>query len=429
MKPTVTAALAADALNAEEQQAFDPAKLDWLLEVLSGPQAGATREVPERLMIGNAPDADLMLDDATVSRRHAQLESSPQGLWVKDLGSKNGTFLHGTRVEGFVVRREASFTVGTTLLRVSAVPKAQRPEITSFGEALGSAPAMRTLFATLRRAAPTAANVLLLGETGTGKELLARGVHEHSPRRHRPFVVVDCGALAPTLTESELFGHVKGAFTGAQSDRAGAFAAAQGGTLFLDEVGELSLELQPKLLRALEARSVRRLGEDAPRQVDVRVVAATHRDLEKEVAAGRFREDLYFRLAVVVAKVPALRERRDDLPMLAQSILLRMKRPDFELSSAVRALFEAHPWPGNVRELRNVIERAVLGDAVGAPTAPGGGASKPFKEQKDELIEVFTRDYFTRLYQECGGSVAELARRAGIARTYAHEVLKKYGLK
>jgi hypothetical protein len=298
-----TAPLPADHLSLDEEHTFDPSKLRYLLEVMSGSKLGTVVTVDAPLVLGSGEEASVHLPDPTVSRRHASLEPSPQGVWVKDLGSKNGTFLSGTRVEGFLVRREATFALGTTLLRLSGVPKADdAPGRSSFGDALGQSTVMRALFSTLSAAAPTLSNVLLTGETGTGKEVLARAVHSASPRRHRPFVVVDCAALAPALVESELFGHAKGAFTGASASREGAFASASGGTVFLDEIGELPIELQPRLLRVLEQRTVRKVGEDVERAVDVRVVAATHRDLPVEVKASRFREDLYFRLAVVVAR-------------------------------------------------------------------------------------------------------------------------------
>ena len=431
MLPDTTAPLPADVLSPDEERTFDPRTLRYQLEVLSGDQLGTTVFVDGPLVLGSADDAGLRLTDATVSRRHASLEPGPQGVWVKDLGSKNGTFLAGTRVEGFVVRREATFALGTALLRLAGAARATAAERTSFGEALGQSHAMRSLFSTLQAVAPSLSTVLLTGETGTGKEVLARAVHEASPRKHRPFVVVDCGALSGSLVESELFGHVKGAFTGAQSSRAGAFASAGGGTVFLDEIGELPLELQPRLLRVLEGRTVRRVGDDTPRSVDVRVVAATHRDLAAEVKAGRFREDLYFRLSVVVARVPPLRERLDDVPLITHALLARLGRPDFELSPALLARLKQHDWPGNVRELRNVIERAVSGGTVTLEeqARPGGARSLPYKQAKEQLVEDFTREYFTRLYQQSGGNVAELARTAGIARTYAHEVIKKYGLK
>jgi DNA-binding NtrC family response regulator len=245
-------------------------------------------------------------------------------------------------------------------------------------------------------------------------------------------VVVDCGSLSPALIESELFGHVKGAFTGAGASRDGAFASAEGGTILLDEVGELPLEHQPKLLRVLENRTIRRVGEDLARPVDVRIIAATNRDLQAEAKAGTFREDLFFRLAVQLVRVPPLRERLEDIPLLTLSILNRLGRPNFELSPELLARLSAHHWPGNIRELRNVIERAVTGASMELEEVQTGGAladPKPYKQAKEALIEHFTREYFTRLFNATDGNVSELARTAGIARTYAHEVVKKYGLR
>jgi two-component system response regulator GlrR len=426
-----TAPMAADPLSEEEQASFSPATLRYAVEVLSGPEQGLIQPIDGDLIAGTGPDADLKLTEATVSRRHAVLERRAEGVWVRDLASKNGTFLSGSKVEGFLIRREALFSLGSVLLRVAGAPL-QAATRTAFGSALGKSPPMQALFATLERVSPTLSNVLLMGETGTGKEVLARALHAASPRKHRPFVVIDCGALAATLVESELFGHVRGAFTGAEGSRDGAFATATGGTIFLDEVGELPLDVQPRLLRVLESRTVRRVGEDVARPVDVRVIAATHRDLEEHVKTGRFREDLYFRLAVVVAQVPPLRDRREDIPLLTQAILASLGRPDLELSGALMAELERHAWPGNVRELRNLIERAVSVGPEGLATlreaAPASEESLPWKEAKERLLEQFTREYFTRLYEKSGRNVAELARMAGIARTYAYDVLKKYAL-
>ena len=429
-----TAPLPTDSLSPDEQKTFDPSRLRYQLEVLSGAKQGHVVQVEQTLAVGSADGSGLQLTDATVSRRHASLERTAQGVWVKDLGSKNGLFLSGSKVDGFLVRREATFAIGSTLVHLSGVPVGEARELRSaFGDALGQSAKMQELFEVLRSAAPSLTTVLLTGETGTGKEVLARAIHQQSARRHRPFVVVDCGSLAAALIESELFGHVKGAFTGAAASREGAFQSAEGGTVFLDEIGELPIDLQPRLLRVLESRTVRPVGSDTERPVDVRLVAATHRDLKAAVRAGKFREDLYFRLAVLTARVPPLRERVDDLPLLIHRILTSLGRPDFELSAALLDRLRTHAWPGNVRELRNVIERAVSGVAHDGEAAsvvkPSASTQLPYKQAKEQLIEEFTREYFTRLFEESGRNVAEMARTAGIARTYAHEVMKKYGLK
>jgi DNA-binding NtrC family response regulator len=281
--------------------------------------------------------------------------------------------------------------------------------------------------------------VLLLGDTGTGKEVIAETVHVMSARGGKPFVIVDCGNMAPNLIESELFGHTKGAFSGAVNDRKGAFLEADTGTIFLDEIGELPLELQPRLLRVLESGTVKRLGEDKPKKVDVRVIAATHRDLEAEVKAGRFRQDLWYRLGVVVVKIPPLRDRKEDIPLLVRAFVAQMGRGDFELPEELRKKLMEYHWPGNVRELRNVIERALAGTEVDVGSAqeaprptgplPEDLTGLPYKDAKERLVDSFTEQYVTTLLDRCGGNISEVARTAGIARAYVHRLVNKYGLK
>jgi two-component system, NtrC family, response regulator GlrR len=413
------------------------------VSVLVGPDLGLKRPIVGSLVVGSHPEAGLPLSDGTVSRYHVELTAKPDGVRVRDLDSTNGTFLAGTRITEVYIADAAFLTVGKTQLKVAVVEAEVAPTTPQarFGNAVGAAPSMQTLFGVLSRVAPTDSTIMLLGETGTGKEVLAKAIHQQSARAGKPFVVVDCGAVAPTLIESELFGHVRGSFTGAVSDRNGAFLEADGGTVFLDEIGELPLELQPKLLRALEAGQVRRVGEDKHRSVDVRVVAATHRDVEKEVDAGRFRQDLYYRLAVVMVQVPPLRDRLEDIPLLASHFVHSMGRGDFVLSKQLMARFATYHWPGNVRELRNLIERALAGAEV-APlpqdssralkpiTTPGTELTDlPFKEAKERLVEGFTRDYLAALLEKCGGNISQAAREAGIARNYVHRLVQKYGLK
>jgi DNA-binding NtrC family response regulator len=299
---------------------------------------------------------------------------------------------------------------------------------------------MREAFTLLERMASGDADVLIQGETGTGKELCAEGLHKEGQRRSGPFVIVDLAGLTPSLIESELFGHVKGAFTGAHTDRAGAFERANGGTVFLDEVGELPMEVQPRLLRALERRQVKRVGANDYRKVDIRVVSATHVNLEEAVKQGRFREDLFHRLAVLRVQLPPLRERLEDIPLLVDTVLERMGKPPSVLSEQTRALLTQYPWPGNVRELRNVVERVVnLGEEAlpDMPTQPEIRVSRPrvsvdpelpFKEAKEQLIEGFERDYLKSLLERCGGNISRAAREAGIARLYVRKLLKKHGL-
>jgi DNA-binding NtrC family response regulator len=330
-----------------------------------------------------------------------------------------------------------------------------------FGDVLGTTPAMRRLFALLAKAATTEATILVQGETGTGKEALAEAVHQMSRRAKAPFVVVDCGSIPHELIASELFGHAKGSFTGAAADKQGLIEAANRGTLFLDEIGELALDLQPQLLRVLDRRQVRRVGETHAIDVDIRVIAATHRDLRAMVRAGQFREDLYYRLAVVATHVPPLRERKADIPALATWFAERMGRGTFAQSPALSELLDRHDWPGNVRELRNVVERALslgdatlgeLGDGGGRPATgsepaepaeppvrrPSSGSAPgipvgdvldlPFKEAKAALVESFERDYLTALLARHRGNISRAASEAGIDRNYIHRLVKKYGL-
>jgi DNA-binding NtrC family response regulator len=301
---------------------------------------------------------------------------------------------------------------------------------------------MRKLFALLEKVAPSDINVLIEGESGTGKELVANEIVQRSPRAEKPFVVVDCGAISPNLVESELFGHLRGSFTGADRDRVGAFEAADGGTVFLDEVGELPVELQPKLLRAIEAREIRRVGETRPRKVNVRVISATNRDLEREVNRARFREDLYFRLAVMTVRVPPLRERLDDLVILIRVFLQALAMPDQERLFTPQVLSEMsrHDWPGNVRELRNYVERSVVLQKAG-PTirrsTPGAGfglpppvdIGVPFKIAKDASIDTFERAYLTALLEAAGNNMSKAARMAGMDRMYLHRLVQKHGLR
>jgi transcriptional regulator with GAF, ATPase, and Fis domain len=305
---------------------------------------------------------------------------------------------------------------------------------------------MREIFGLVERIAPTDATVLIEGETGTGKDLIARTLHQLSPRSGAPFIVVDCGAVAGTLIESELFGHEKGAFTGAIAARQGAFELASGGTVFLDELGELSLDLQPKLLRVLEQRELRRVGGTKTVKVDLRVIAATRKDLRSEVEKGKFREDLFFRLNVVPITAPALRERREDIPLLIDAMLAKLAPGSgIAISDATRMALMAHDWPGNVRELRNVIERALaLGADPGMLVAPLGNEPTSrgaqlregiefdpgvsFRDTKEKWNELFERRYLTWLIKRAEGNISKAARDADMDRKYLHKLLRKYGV-
>jgi DNA-binding NtrC family response regulator len=395
--------------------------------------------------IGTHSSNDLVLADPAVSRFHCRLMRE-EGAWrVRDWGSLNGTRLDGVRIRDADLGADATLALGDSEVVVRAVAPAEQavvPMIPAFGALAGTSVPMRMLFAVLQKVAPSEINVLVEGASGTGKELVANEIVQRSARAEGPFVVVDCGAISPSLVESELFGHVRGAFTGAERDRVGAFEAADGGTVFLDEVGELPLEVQPKLLRAIEAREVRRVGETRPRKVNVRVLSATNRDLEREVNRGRFREDLYFRLAVMTVRLPTLRERIDDLLILVRVFLQALGVPEQERLFTPHVLEEmaGHDWPGNVRELRNYVERSVVLQKAGpaARRAAGGGGpgaatavdvGVPFKIAKDAAIDTFERGYLGQLLAAAGGNMSKAARMAGMDRMYLHRLVQKHGLR
>jgi DNA-binding NtrC family response regulator len=422
------------------------------LVVLSGPDAGKTYPLlPGRYQVGSGVAADIVLPDRAVSRQHLILEVRDDGVRAVDPGSRNGSYCEGMRFSELEVRPGAVLTLGTTELKL--VPEGEKSRAmplsarNTFGGLVGNSRRMREVFTLLERLAAGESDVLIQGETGTGKELCAEGIHDNSPRSKGPFVIVDLAGIAPSLLESELFGHVKGAFTGANTDRAGAFERAHGGTLFLDEVGELPLEVQPRLLRALERRQVKRVGANDYRTVNVRVVAATHQDLEGAVKAGHFRGDLFHRLAVLRVVLPPLREHLEDIPLLIDTVLARLGRPPSALSDQTRALLAQYPWPGNVRELRNVVDRVVnLGEEAlpDIPDVPSRGRpftadepdentvpmalDLPFKEAKERLIEGFERDYLRTLLERCEGNVSRASREAGIDRVYLRKLLRKHAL-
>jgi DNA-binding NtrC family response regulator len=417
----------------------------YKLEVLDGPEKGFAASLADRLaLLGSDPDGTVPLSDPMVSRRHARVEVDEQGYRLDDLDSKNGTFLDGRRVRSVYLAPGDVLTLGRVRVRFDVLREEVEVGLsaaTQLEGLLGESRAMRELFALVEKVAPTDATVLVEGETGTGKEGVAEALHKRSGRTG-PLGVFDCSAVAAELVESELFGHLKGAFTGADRDRPGAFRAAEGGTLFLDEIGELPDALQPKLLRVLEKREVKPVGSDRAVPVKVRVVAATHRALGREVEAGRFRADLYYRLAVVKVRVPPLRERLDDLPLLVRHFLGPHAQ---RISYEAMAKLKQHPWPGNVRELKNFVTRAVAvaeGDLLragpmetvaSAPAPSGAPASvdttRPFKEAKDALVVDFERRYWTELLSRCNDNLSEAARVAGIHRKSAEYVVQKLGLR
>jgi DNA-binding NtrC family response regulator len=416
------------------------------LEVVRGADRKLRKDLDaDRIVIGTHERCDLCLTDATVSRQHCEIALVGGGYAIRDLESTNGTFIGDVRVTEAVVDRETRLRVGDAVLRLiplDATVDLPLSAHTSFGPLFGRSPAMRRVFESLRKVAPTDATVLVTGESGTGKEVCARAIHEGSARARGPFGVVDCGALPGNLIESELFGHVRGAFTGAVKDRTGAFEAASGGTVFLDEIGELPIELQTRLLGVLERRTVTPLGSTEARPVDVRVIAATNRDLRLQINRGAFREDLFFRLAVVTVEMPALRERREDIRHYVEKFLDELDaRGALALDDATLAKLEAQRWPGNVRELRNLVEAtvamgaaplgALLPDAGASPsTAPGPSpADVPYKLARAAVLQTFEAQYLRQLLERTGGNVTQAARTAQMDRSHLIDLLRRHQLR
>ena len=435
------------------------------VEVVTGPDAGLVRDIEASVIrIGARRGNDVQLTDSKVSGLHCEIRLDDRGYRLRDLDSTNGTYVSQLRINDVYITPGAQIALGGTRVRFEPLGESVELEISErdrLGGMIGRSVKMRELFARLEKLARTDTTVLVTGETGVGKELVAEALHDHSHREKGPFVVLDCGSIPPNLIESELFGHERGAFTGATSSYAGAFERAHGGTVFLDEIGELPLAMQPKLLRVLERKEVRRVGGAKTLEVDLRVVAATNRDLGVEVNRGRFREDLYYRLAVARVHVPPLRERKEDLPLLIDHILATT--PGGETATIAPEtidLMMKHDWPGNVRELRNVIERAVLlaespdsEDALRRAPAPMPRSepsitvtpsqtatsaeasmtvpvdvSIPFKLAKQNVISEFERRYISRLLAQHDGNISAAARAAGIDRMSIHKMLHRLGL-
>jgi transcriptional regulator with GAF, ATPase, and Fis domain len=430
---------------------------ELLVVVLSGAARGKRVKMGQRLRIGKSQDNDLVLPDDTVSRHHCELERTKAGILVRDLGSTNHTRVGRTAIREALIDPGATLTVGSVELAVRSDPNRAQilpSESAHFGEVLGASLAMRSIFGVLERIAPTDASVLIEGETGTGKDMLARAVHQQSQRKDQPFVVVDCGAVSYNLIESELFGHERGAFTGAIATRQGAFELAGRGTVFLDEVGELPIDVQPKLLRVLESGEFRRVGGNKTLRAEARIVAATKRNLKEEVERGKFREDLYFRLSVVPITVPPLRTRREDVPALVERFLDVAKKRDpaagsISLSRETLAALSAHDWPGNVRELRNVLDRAIyiataggerevrLLDLPVSASAPGSArepvsefsAGKSYREIRSDFEAEFERRYVSWLLDRHSGNISAAAREAKMDRKHLYDLARKHGLR
>jgi len=456
------------------------------LVVVAGPDEGKEIEMGKaRVTCGRSVIADLVLQDKAVSGSHLEVIARDDGYRLRDLNSRNGTYVGDLKIREVYLRPGTTFRAGHTQIQFQTMQDVVEIELSQkdrFDRVIGASAAMREIFATLEKVSPSDLTVMITGETGTGKELIARGIHNASKRRDKPFVVLDCGSIPRDLIESTLFGHEKGSFTGAVGQHRGCFEQANGGTIFLDEIGELDISLQPKLLRVLEQREIKRVGGDRTIKVDVRVLAATNRDLRAEVNNNTFREDLYFRLSVVHVELPPLRERREDLPQLCNHFLREVaQRRGLNLSfgqDAMAALV-SHSWPGNVRELRNVVERAAAlsdgpvisrsdlvfgreggpsvivshdlmqagaqaakeaaarmsGSAAPAPVA-GPAAFDPalftsdlgFKQAKQTVVDAFERAYLDALLRRNSGNITRSAQEAGLTRYHLRELLKRHGL-
>ncbi len=430
---------------------------ELVLIVLSGQARGQRVRMKQRLRVGKAHDNDLVLPDDTVSRHHCELERASGGIVVRDLGSTNHTKVGRSAVREATIEPGVTLVVGDVELLLRSEPgrvQVLPSESPRFGDMIGPSLAMRSIFGVLERIAPTDASVLIEGETGTGKDVLARAIHAQSLRRDAPFVVVDCGAVSYSLIESELFGHERGAFTGAIASRQGAFELGGHGTVFLDEVGELPLEMQPKLLRVLESGEYRRVGGNRGLKNDARILVATKRNLKAEVERGKFREDLYFRLAVVPVTVPPLRSRREDIPTLVEHFLgIARKRdpaaPVLTLSPETLGALAAHDWPGNVRELRNVLDRAIYVAAAGgerelslmdlpfvagsepprADAARGFDSSQSYRDIRTAFEADFEKRYVAWLLGRHDGNISAAAREARMDRKHLYDLARKHGLR
>jgi two-component system, NtrC family, response regulator GlrR len=421
------------------------------LLVTEGPDRGRFElTTGGELAVGTGDANQLVLTDPTVSRHHFVIVATPRGYHLRDTGSTNGTFLAGHRVDSAYLLDGSILRAGITTLRFEAAAGEIREPLSDedrFGRALGKSPAMRRLFALLPRIAASTSTVLVEGETGTGKSLLARAIHAASPRAGGPFMVVDCGAIPASLIESELFGHERGAFTGAVGARQGAFEAASRGTVFLDEIGELPLEMQPKLLHAIDERSIKRLGSTQPLAVDVRIIAATNRDLRQAVNRGAFRGDLYYRLNIVKLRLPPLRERPGDLPLLAETFYRELTGdPTASIPANLMAALHQHDWPGNVRELRAAVERSLLlvddpaqwQSLIDEPLDPGLDAARPagdadhsdqdltFRAAKERAMLRWERGYIAELLRRHAGNLSRASRAVRMDRTHLRELARRY---
>lgn len=416
------------------------------IAVARGADAGKMVEVQlgESASVGTATDNDLRLQDPTVSRYHLELAPTRDGIRVTDLRSTNGTFLGAVRLSEALVPRGTQLRLGGTTILVDASTSAQatQAQANELPGMVVASDSMRAVAQRVRATAALASPVLVQGETGTGKELVTRAVHDLGAHKDGPFVVVDCGALPAALLEAELFGHEKGAFTGAERTRAGAFERADGGSIFLDEVGELPLIAQAALLGVLERRRFRRVGSEREQSVSVRILSATNRDLRQEVNRATFRADLYYRLAGARIVIPPLRDRPEDIPALALHFARELTGHDGALDDVILEALSKQTWPGNVRELRATVERIIAFGAAEAgveqvdavphsaePEAAHSDELRRYRDAKADAVAAFDRAYLSRLLEQAENNVSEAARRAKMDRPYLIGLLKRYGLR
>ena len=410
----------------------------FVLLVVDGPDQGKRFEIdganPTPVLIGSGPACDVRLTDRSVSRRHAAVDPRGESLALRDLSSRNGTRVNGVEVQAATLHGEETLYLGETILSVTRGKRARPPDIPpemNFGDVVGGSLEMRRLYPLCARLAQSNIPVVIEGETGVGKEVLAEALHRRGCRAEQPFVVFDCTATPPNLMESTLFGHKRGAFTGAVGGLKGLFELAHRGTLFVDEIGDLELNLQAKLLRAIERSEFRPVGSEQMVRVDVRILAATRRDLDREVQAGRFRDDLFHRLAVARVELPPLRDRQGDIPVLVQHFCEQMGEDPAKIPPATISRWEDAPWPGNVRELRNAVARYLaLGDLEGLQSAGSGAegtadvmarvlaAGLPLSEAREHVVLEFERRYVAHTLSLTGGNVTRAAEAAGVGRRY-----------
>ena len=412
------------------------------LKIVAGPDKGkAVTSEGDELSVGTSEGNHLILADRTVSRHHFSITHTPRGFLLRDLGSTNGTEVSNITVQSAMVPSKSMIRIGRSVIRFDMLDGSVSHPLSdadSFGEMLGRSTAIRRVFGTAERVAMTESKVLIEGETGTGKTLLAEMIHARSARADGPFVTFDCGSVTPTLIESALFGHVKGAFSGADRDRPGAFTEADGGTLFIDELGELPLGLQPKLLRVLEEPFVTPLGTQERRAVDVRLITATNRDLREQVNDGHFREDLFYRIGTLRIRVPPLRERPEDILFLAEHFYTQLIGDGATPPAELLEQWQRLPWRGNVRELRHAIERAVvLGDQAAAEHIAerqqrGAGElfdpAIAFRQAKEHVVTRWEARYLAELFERHDKNISKAARAARMDRNHLRELLKRHEL-